>query len=183
VPRIHRSVLRHLRSVCVTDILVHAYAQPAVAIPPVLPSLPSSMTETTAPTSSCWECTRRGLTCDGLRPVCKTCQEAQIVCPGYKDQKALTWLVPGKTKSWTWKKNRLKAGSTANNSIDPDKDAMRVPRPATAGHSKRQTSAKIVHVHGEQKKQKRLVPVPSIPRELLYHSEENEMSTMIHYCG
>ncbi len=47
----------------------------------------------------CWECLRRRIVCDKWQPVCNKCQLAGIVCPGYRDQKPLTWLTPGKVLS------------------------------------------------------------------------------------
>ncbi|KYK61146.1 hypothetical protein DCS_02287 [Drechmeria coniospora] len=47
----------------------------------------------------CWECLRRRWVCDSSRPVCHRCRDAGIVCPGYGDQKPLTWLAPGKVSA------------------------------------------------------------------------------------
>lgn len=44
----------------------------------------------------CWECRRRRLVCDSTRPVCKRCQTAKIVCPGYDEKQPLRWLKPGR---------------------------------------------------------------------------------------
>lgn len=44
----------------------------------------------------CWECRRRRLVCDSTRPVCKKCQAAKIVCPGYDEKQPLRWLKPGR---------------------------------------------------------------------------------------
>lgn len=49
----------------------------------------------------CWECLRRRWVCDAARPVCNKCRAAGIVCPGYSDQKPLTWLAPGRVTSRT----------------------------------------------------------------------------------
>ncbi|KAL6903014.1 hypothetical protein GGI43DRAFT_329842 [Trichoderma evansii] len=43
----------------------------------------------------CWECLRRGLICDGCRPICDCCRSSGIVCPGYEDRRPLTWVTPG----------------------------------------------------------------------------------------
>ncbi len=50
-------------------------------------------------TRHCWECQRRRIVCDRWRPVCNKCQTAGIVCPGYDNQKPLTWLAPGRVIS------------------------------------------------------------------------------------
>lgn len=47
----------------------------------------------------CWECSRRGWTCDGSLPVCNRCKAANIVCPGYGNTKPLVWLAPGRVTS------------------------------------------------------------------------------------
>ena len=49
----------------------------------------------------CWECLRRRLVCDLKRPACGKCNRAGILCPGYGEQKPLTWLRPGMVKSKT----------------------------------------------------------------------------------
>lgn len=51
----------------------------------------------------CWECRRRRLVCDSTKPVCKKCQVAKIVCPGYDEKQPLRWLKPGKVTSRTRK--------------------------------------------------------------------------------
>lgn len=43
----------------------------------------------------CWECLRRGLVCDGYRPICDCCRSSGIVCPGYDDRRPLIWVTPG----------------------------------------------------------------------------------------
>lgn len=43
----------------------------------------------------CWECLRRGLVCDGYRPICDCCRSSGIVCPGYEDRRPLIWVTPG----------------------------------------------------------------------------------------
>ncbi|EAL86331.1 C6 finger domain protein, putative [Aspergillus fumigatus Af293] len=49
----------------------------------------------------CWECLRRSLVCDFIRPQCKRCSTSGIVCPGYEDKAPfrLKWLPPGRSKS------------------------------------------------------------------------------------
>ena len=51
----------------------------------------------------CWECRRRRLVCDSTKPVCKKCQLARIVCPGYDEKQPLRWLKPGKVTCRTRK--------------------------------------------------------------------------------
>ncbi|KAF9871745.1 C6 zinc finger domain protein [Colletotrichum karsti] len=64
----------------------------------------------TAPPSTgrrqCWECQRRRVVCDSVRPVCGKCKATGVVCPGYEDKKPLTWLAPGKVKTRTWKRKK-----------------------------------------------------------------------------
>ncbi|PTB36477.1 uncharacterized protein TrAFT101_010362 [Trichoderma asperellum] len=43
----------------------------------------------------CWECLRRGLICDGHRPICDCCRSSGIVCPGCEDRRPLIWVTPG----------------------------------------------------------------------------------------
>ncbi|KAI1147853.1 hypothetical protein F4825DRAFT_126473 [Nemania diffusa] len=65
------------------------------------------MTQSTEETSSatiqaeatrrhCWECLRRRLVCDSVRPVCNRCRTSGIVCPGYGEQRPLRWVQPGR---------------------------------------------------------------------------------------
>ncbi|KAK3332914.1 fungal-specific transcription factor domain-containing protein [Cercophora scortea] len=51
------------------------------------------------PSHQCWECRRRRLVCDAASPVCSKCRSNGIVCPGYGDNKPLTWLAPGRVIS------------------------------------------------------------------------------------
>ncbi|KAK5988068.1 Phomenoic acid biosynthesis cluster-specific transcriptional regulator-like protein [Cladobotryum mycophilum] len=56
-----------------------------------------STTSQPKPTSKqCWGCLRRRKECDGALPTCNTCRRADIVCPGYRNVKPLTWLRTGK---------------------------------------------------------------------------------------
>ncbi|KAM0808354.1 putative Fungal-specific transcription factor domain-containing protein [Seiridium cardinale] len=56
----------------------------------------------------CWECLRRRLVCDSVRPVCNKCKATGVVCPGYEDKKPLKWVTPGKVTSRT---KRVKSSS------------------------------------------------------------------------
>ncbi|KAH8648538.1 hypothetical protein BX600DRAFT_517916 [Xylariales sp. PMI_506] len=47
-----------------------------------------------SPQRFCWECLRRRIVCDSTQPVCKKCENAGIVCPGYDDKKPLKWMTP-----------------------------------------------------------------------------------------
>lgn len=47
----------------------------------------------------CWECVRRRLVCDLKRPSCAKCSRSGVICPGYGENKPLTWLTPGKVRS------------------------------------------------------------------------------------
>lgn len=78
--------------------------------PPASPTLVGVSTKpSTKPDLQCWECQRRGWTCDAARPVCNKCRTAGIVCPGYGDSKPLIWLAPGKVTS----RNRKQRGGTS----------------------------------------------------------------------
>lgn len=62
---------------------------------------------------SCWECSRRRLVCDEVRPTCRKCRDAGIVCPGYSGAKPLRWLAPGRVNARIRRKpKRRGAGST-----------------------------------------------------------------------
>ncbi|KXH59010.1 hypothetical protein CNYM01_08455 [Colletotrichum nymphaeae SA-01] len=61
----------------------------------------------------CWECQRRRLVCDSVKPVCNKCRASGIVCPGYDDRKPLTWLAPGKVTCRTRRKGRVVDKDTA----------------------------------------------------------------------
>lgn len=47
----------------------------------------------------CWECLKRRLVCDRTLPYCGKCQKLGKDCPGYKEQKPLQWVEPGKVTS------------------------------------------------------------------------------------
>ncbi|GAP92431.2 putative C6 zinc finger domain-containing protein [Rosellinia necatrix] len=62
------------------------------------------------PRKHCWECLRRRLVCDSVRPVCNRCRKNGIVCPGYGEQQPLRWVKPGRVT--VRNRRRPKAGST-----------------------------------------------------------------------
>ncbi|KAJ0164627.1 hypothetical protein CTA2_586 [Colletotrichum tanaceti] len=81
------------------------------ALPVTLTAAPASSENPASPESPerrrrCWECLRRRLVCDAIKPVCNKCRTAGIVCPGYDDKKPLTWLAPGKVTCRTRRKPR-----------------------------------------------------------------------------
>ncbi|PTB41745.1 uncharacterized protein TrAFT101_009641 [Trichoderma asperellum] len=43
----------------------------------------------------CWECLRRNSPCDGKTPICGNCSSAGMVCPGFTNNRPLTWLRTG----------------------------------------------------------------------------------------
>lgn len=43
----------------------------------------------------CWECLRRNSVCDGKNPICGNCSSAGMVCPGFTNNRPLTWLRTG----------------------------------------------------------------------------------------
>ncbi|EQB45895.1 hypothetical protein CGLO_15154 [Colletotrichum gloeosporioides Cg-14] len=80
----------------------------------------------------CWECQRRRVVCDAVRPVCGKCKATGVVCPGYEDKKPLTWLAPGKVKTRTWKRKKpaakkesSKTSSEQDSSPDSNKAVTR----------------------------------------------------------
>ncbi|KAK5992787.1 Phomenoic acid biosynthesis cluster-specific transcriptional regulator-like protein [Cladobotryum mycophilum] len=75
---------------------------------------------TTASSRQCWECLRRNRACDGSTPVCASCSSMGIVCPGYKDQKPLTWLPMGKvSRLQNARSVSGKSKGTRNKSLSP----------------------------------------------------------------
>ncbi|KXJ85576.1 hypothetical protein Micbo1qcDRAFT_154093 [Microdochium bolleyi] len=76
-------------------------------------SKPSSAEPPAAPKKQCWECQRRRIVCDSASPVCRKCETAGVVCPGFDDKKPLTWLAPGKVTARPRKKKRAPNGSRA----------------------------------------------------------------------
>ncbi|KAH9904275.1 fungal-specific transcription factor domain-containing protein [Xylariomycetidae sp. FL2044] len=68
------------------------------------------MMEGTPGRRHCWECLRRRLVCDGMRPACTRCRSAGIVCPGFEDKQPLRWLQPGKVTARTRKPKKAKPG-------------------------------------------------------------------------
>ncbi|KAI0520702.1 hypothetical protein F5B22DRAFT_598037 [Xylaria bambusicola] len=59
----------------------------------------------------CWECLRRRLVCDSVRPVCDRCRIHGLVCPGYDEKQPLRWVQPGRVTAHT--RRRPNAGSSA----------------------------------------------------------------------
>ncbi|OHF01908.1 hypothetical protein CORC01_02786 [Colletotrichum orchidophilum] len=86
-------------------------------------SQPSSFPEATEK-RRCWECQRRRLVCDSVKPVCNRCRASGIVCPGYDDRKPLTWLAPGKVTCRTRRK-----GLAADKDTGTKKTARTKPKP------------------------------------------------------
>ncbi|KAF6836215.1 C6 zinc finger domain protein [Colletotrichum musicola] len=88
----------------------------------------------------CWECQRRRIVCDAVRPVCGKCKATGVVCPGYEDKKPLTWLAPGKVKTRTWKrKTPAKKGETTATKGSPQAMAL-----AKAQREQKEKEAAIV---------------------------------------
>lgn len=55
--------------------------------------------EGTTERSPCWECRRRRLVCDFVRPRCRKCESRGVACPGYGGKKPLRWLPPQQVNS------------------------------------------------------------------------------------
>ncbi|KAK5993517.1 Phomenoic acid biosynthesis cluster-specific transcriptional regulator-like protein [Cladobotryum mycophilum] len=64
------------------------------------------------PSEACWECLRRKVACDGTHPICTTCRSTGIVCPGYGDNRPLTWLPMGRVSRNQRPRVRTVVGST-----------------------------------------------------------------------
>ncbi|TDZ13784.1 hypothetical protein Cob_v013084 [Colletotrichum orbiculare MAFF 240422] len=79
--------------------------------------------------SRCWECLRRRLVCDSVKPICNKCRASGIVCPGYDDKKPLTWLAPGKVTCRTRRKGKGSAESAKPSLKRPPKGSRRALRP------------------------------------------------------
>lgn len=76
-------------------------------------STPAPVTAQVAePRRHCWECLRRRLVCDSVRPVCDRCRTNGIVCPGYGEQQPLRWVKPGRVTARN--RRQPKAGSAQN---------------------------------------------------------------------
>ncbi|KAI1431052.1 hypothetical protein GGR50DRAFT_112423 [Xylaria sp. CBS 124048] len=69
---------------------------------------------TGTPRKHCWECQRRRLVCDSVRPVCNRCRNNGIVCPGYGEKKPLRWLKPGRVTT----RNRLRPKDGSSSRVD-----------------------------------------------------------------
>lgn len=67
----------------------------------------------------CWEFLQRRLVCDSVRPACKRCGAAGILCPGYNDAKPrrLRWLPTGRVLSRTRRKKQEISRKTEDSSI------------------------------------------------------------------
>ncbi len=80
------------------------------------------------PRKHCWECLRRRLVCDSVRPVCNRCRTSGLVCPGYDDKQPLRWVKPGRVTVRT--RRRPKAGvsvgakQTTPDNTDVDGDVI-----------------------------------------------------------
>ncbi len=116
------------------------------SLPAILTPAPSSEPSPSPdPTKTpCWECSRRGWTCDGSLPVCNRCKAASIVCPGYGDSKPLVWLAPGRVTSRTRRqKPGPKSKASAKESCEiKTKVKKEGPDSATKGHRKPSNTAK-----------------------------------------
>lgn len=60
----------------------------------------------------CWECLRRRLVCDSVRPVCDRCRTSGLVCPGYDEKQPLRWVQPGRVTARSRRKPKAKAGAS-----------------------------------------------------------------------
>jgi len=69
----------------------------------------------------CWECSRRSLVCDGVRPECRRCSSSGVTCPGYGKTKPLRlrFLAPGQVNSQTRRKRSKPARNTTQHTPSP----------------------------------------------------------------
>ncbi|KAI0418931.1 hypothetical protein F5X98DRAFT_336721 [Xylaria grammica] len=66
------------------------------------------------PRKHCWECLRRRLVCDSVRPVCNRCRSSGLVCPGYEETQPLRWVKPGRVTARVRRRRQPKASTQAN---------------------------------------------------------------------
>ncbi|KAI0973544.1 fungal-specific transcription factor domain-containing protein [Xylaria arbuscula] len=78
------------------------------------PSTRTVPIETQTTRKHCWECLRRRLVCDSVRPVCNRCRTAGLVCPGYDEKQPLRWVKPGRVSARTRGRRRGKAGGVSS---------------------------------------------------------------------
>ncbi|KAI2624433.1 fungal-specific transcription factor domain-containing protein [Xylaria nigripes] len=91
----------------------------------------SATTEANPTRRHCWECQRRRLVCDSVRPICNRCRNNGIVCPGYSENKPLRWVKPGRVTT----RNRRRPKGGAGLRADPIKDSPNAPDPTTGENS------------------------------------------------
>ena len=94
----------------------------------------------------CWECQRRRIVCDRWRPVCNKCQTAGIVCPGYDNQKPLTWLAPGRVISRPRKRKSPPACRKASDQKEAAPKAVEIRGAAPLTRTKGETTGKVAHI-------------------------------------
>ncbi|KAI0554705.1 hypothetical protein F4679DRAFT_233811 [Xylaria curta] len=81
----------------------------------------------------CWECLRRRLVCDSVRPICNRCRNNGIVCPGYGEQQPLRWVKPGRVTARNRRRTKAgdaqsinRAGKKVSEETDGDTDVVHV---------------------------------------------------------
>ena len=94
----------------------------------------------------CWECQRRRIVCDRWRPVCNKCQTAGIVCPGYDDQKPLTWLAPGRVLSRPRKRKSPPASRKPAVKKEESPKAVEIRGDAPLTRMKKETTGQVSHI-------------------------------------
>ncbi|KAI1757696.1 hypothetical protein F4782DRAFT_479515 [Xylaria castorea] len=92
----------------------------------------------------CWECLRRRLVCDSVRPICNRCRTNGIVCPGYGEQQPLRWVKPGRVTARNRRQTKTggaqgttRASKKVSRETDGDADVIHV---KTAAHRTTSTS-------------------------------------------
>ncbi|EHK20663.1 uncharacterized protein TRIVIDRAFT_11937 [Trichoderma virens Gv29-8] len=100
----------------------------------------------------CWECQRRDSPCDGRIPICGNCSDAGMVCPGYNNNRPLTWLPTGKVSRLQKVKSRSAAparrfkqspAATRASSSTPDRGASVASTPPRPRRRKDSTNNSI----------------------------------------
>ncbi|UKZ72180.1 uncharacterized protein TrAtP1_013120 [Trichoderma atroviride] len=83
----------------------------------------------------CWECLRRDSPCDGKTPICGNCSSAGMVCPGFTNNRPLTWLRTGMVSRIPKKGKPAARPSATATATAAARDSRRrsIPSSSTAG--------------------------------------------------
>ncbi|KAI0448195.1 hypothetical protein F4803DRAFT_497023 [Xylaria telfairii] len=86
----------------------------------------TAQAESEPPRRHCWECLRRRLVCDSVRPICNRCRTNGIVCPGYGEQQPLRWVKPGRVTARNRRRTKAGAGKKDSDETSGDAEAVNV---------------------------------------------------------